>query len=99
LFLGAINFFFALVKCGFHNWKDGTIAFQNHEKYASHKEAVEVMITLPSVTKDIGEHLSHKNSNKLYTKLSLHRDICAGRVCQSEEMEINQMTILINCCT
>ena len=43
---------------GFSNWKDGTIA--KHEKSASHTEAVEVVVTLPATTRDVGELLSQQ---------------------------------------
>jgi len=95
---------FTQVERGFHNWKDSTIAFRNHERCASHKEAVEVIITLLSTTKDIGEHLSHQHATlkansqqALYQILTSLRYLCS-RVYQSEEMEMNQMAILINCC-
>ena len=58
----------------------GTIAFRNHEKSVSHREAVEVILTLPSTTRDIGEQLSQqhaaqklKNRQALYQILSLIR--------------------------
>ena len=47
---------------GFSNWKDGTICFRKHEDNATHKEAVEVMITLPAATRDIGEQLSQQHA-------------------------------------
>ena len=34
-----------------HNWIDGTVDFQNYERCASHKEAVEVMVILPTKTR------------------------------------------------
>lgn len=40
---------------GFSNWKDGTIVFRKHKKYASHSEAAEVVVTLPATTKNVGE--------------------------------------------
>ena len=47
---------------GFNNWKDETVAFWNHEKSASHHEAVEVIDILPSTTRDIGEQLSQQHA-------------------------------------
>ena len=47
---------------GFSNWKDGTIGFRNHEKNDCHREAVKVMITLPSTTRAIGELLSEQHA-------------------------------------
>ena len=43
---------------GFSNWKDATVGFCNHEKSSTHKAAVDVMITLPKTTRDVGEMLS-----------------------------------------
>ena len=40
------------------NWKDGSIWITNHEKTATHETAVEVMITLPRTTGNVGEMLS-----------------------------------------
>ena len=59
---------------------EGWIAFRNHEKSASHREAVKVIVTLPSTTRDIVEQLSQqhaaqklKNRQALYQILSLIR--------------------------
>ena len=61
---------------GFSNWKDGTIAFRNHEKSASHGEAVQVIIRLPSTTRDIGEQLSQQHATqKLKNRQALHQII------------------------
>ena len=43
---------------GFSNWKDATIVLKKHASSACHCEAVEVVITLPATTKDVGELLS-----------------------------------------
>ena len=43
---------------GFCNWKDGTVAFRQHEKSVCHKLAVEKVITLLATTSDVGEMLS-----------------------------------------
>ena len=40
------------------NWKDVRRCFNNHEKTTTHKTAVEMVITLPRTTGDIGEMLS-----------------------------------------
>ena len=42
---------------GFCNWKNATALFQKHQQSATHKQAVEVMIVLPSTTKDVSELL------------------------------------------
>ena len=49
---------------GFSNWKDGTLGIRNHEKCASHKEAEQIMITIPSCYKDIGEQLSNTHAQQ-----------------------------------
>ena len=38
----------AFITRGYQNWKDATIAFCNHESSACHKQAVDVMITIPA---------------------------------------------------
>ena len=63
---------------GLSNWKDGTIAFRNHAKSASHHEAVEV--TLPSTTHDIEEQLSqHHATQKLKNRQALYRILSSIR--------------------
>ena len=51
---------------GFSNWKDATVVLKKHATSACHSEAVEVVITLPATTKDIGEQLSiaHKQEKQ-----------------------------------
>ena len=46
------------VSKGFFNWKDAIVAFRQHEKSACHKEAVEMLLTLPANMQNIGEMLS-----------------------------------------
>ena len=48
----------AVFSKGFSNWRDATMAFNKHELSACHNEAVDVMITIPATTKDVGEQLS-----------------------------------------
>ena len=43
---------------GFSNWKDATIGFRSHELSACHREAVEMIINLPSTTHPVGHYLS-----------------------------------------
>ena len=65
---------------GFSNWKDGTVAFRNHEKSASHREAVEVIVTLPSTTHDIGEQLSQQHAaQKLKNRQALYQILSSIR--------------------
>lgn len=45
---------------GFSNWKDGTVSFKKHERSACHCEAVEVVVTIPSSTQDVGMQLSQQ---------------------------------------
>ena len=45
------------VSKGFCNWKNATTIMQQHQQSGCHREAVEVVITLPTTTKDIGEQL------------------------------------------
>lgn len=68
---------------GFCNWKDAIHSFRKHEKSVCHHEAVEVMITLPATTRDIGEQLSHqhaiqkeKNRDALYQIFSSVKYLC-----------------------
>ena len=54
---------------GFCNWKNATILLQKHQQSSCHREAVEVVITLPATTKDVGEQLvqqlaKEKESNR-----------------------------------
>ena len=49
---------------GLSNWKDETLGIRNHERCASHREAVQVMITIPSSHKDIGEQLSSTRAHQ-----------------------------------
>lgn len=53
----------SFVSKGFSNWKDGTIGFKNHEASASHKEALQVVILLPTTCSDIGDMLSKQHAD------------------------------------
>jgi len=46
------------VSKGFSNYKDATVVLKKHATSACHCEAVDVVITLPATTKDVGEQLS-----------------------------------------
>ena len=39
---------------GYSNWKDATVSFNKHEGSNCHREAVEVIVTLPATTVHIG---------------------------------------------
>ena len=61
--------FLLQIRRGFTNWKNATVSFKNHEKSACHRAATEIIITLPSTTKDIGnllskEHATSKRRNR-----------------------------------
>ena len=54
---------------GYTNWKNATAMFKKHEVSGCHCEAVDVVITLPRTTRDIGEqlllqHAKEKESNQ-----------------------------------
>ena len=49
---------------GFHNWKDATMAFRNHEHSACHAEAIQTMVKIPSTVPDVGEMLSHQHASE-----------------------------------
>lgn len=53
---------FVQVSKGFCNWKNATAQFQKHLQSSCHREAVEVVITLPATTKDIGEQLVQQHA-------------------------------------
>ena len=48
----------AFISKGFQNWKNATSSFREHEQSSCHKEAVEMVITLPATHKDISECIS-----------------------------------------
>ena len=65
---------------GFSNWKDATLCFKRHETSACHRQAVEIVITLPKTTRDVGEQLSREhavqkrnNRDALYISMSCAR--------------------------
>ena len=45
----------AFTSSGFKNWKDATICFKKHETSASHKEACQVIVKIPSSYPDVGK--------------------------------------------
>ena len=56
----------SFLSTGFSNWKDATVAFKKHQLSACHS-AVDVMITIPATTRDIGEQLSQIHSQEKAT--------------------------------
>ena len=64
----------------FSNWKNATTIMQQHQQSACHHEAVEVVITLPTKTKNIGEQLVHVHAKeKEYDHKMLLKIICCIR--------------------
>ena len=54
---------------GFHSWKEAIRCLNTHEQTSTHKRAVEMLITIPETTHDVGEMLSlslaaKKNANR-----------------------------------
>ncbi|XP_045167705.1 zinc finger MYM-type protein 1-like [Mercenaria mercenaria] len=49
---------------GFSNWKDASVSLKKHESSGCHHESVEKLVTLPEVTKDIGETLSNAHAEE-----------------------------------
>ncbi len=51
---------------GFSNWKDGTLGIKKHEVSGSHKDALQVMVVIPSTCCDVGDMLvkQHKQEKK-----------------------------------
>jgi hypothetical protein len=54
----------AFTSNGFKNWKDATISFKNHELSASHKEALQVVVVIPSTCPDVGDMLSREHARE-----------------------------------
>ena len=48
----------AFISRGFKNWNDATRVFRCHELSSCHKEAIEMVVTLPATTKHVRELLS-----------------------------------------
>ena len=48
---------------GFYNWEDEKVAFRNHEDNTEHRKSVEMLYTLPRMTKDIRETLTESYAN------------------------------------
>ena len=41
---------------GFENWKDGTVAFKDHQaSLAAHKTALQLVVNIPSLYADVGQ--------------------------------------------
>ena len=48
----------AFLRKGFSNWKDGPESFRRHEESKCHKEAYEMIVTIPKTVGNIGDMLS-----------------------------------------
>ena len=57
----------AYVSKWFSNWKDATTMLKKHEQSSCHREAVELTITLPATTRDIGEQLLQEHEKEKET--------------------------------
>ncbi len=51
-------------KIGFCNWKKTLSKFDKHEQTMSHREAIDVVVTIPSITNNVGEMLSSSLANQ-----------------------------------
>ena len=49
---------------GFKNWNDATVSFKNHEASASHKDALQVMVVIPSTCQDVSEILPQEHARE-----------------------------------
>ncbi len=63
----------------FSNWKDGTLSFKKHEKSSCHREAVEVMITLPATTCNVSELLSKQHAIQKIKNIDALLEIMSSR--------------------
>ena len=69
----------AFVFRGYSNWKDASEkrgALNNQERSTVHKNAVELVVTLPRFTRDVGEvlssaHAQEKRANRQYLALTI----------------------------
>jgi hypothetical protein len=54
----------AFVSKGLCNWRDATVLFKNHESSLCHKEAMQLVVTLPATCPDVGEMLSREMADQ-----------------------------------
>ena len=59
------------VSSGFTNWKDATWAFKRHEVSDAHKAAVDAIVTILKITKDIGTALSEGYKREVETNCQM----------------------------
>ena len=61
----------SLIFNDFHSWKEAIRCLNTHEQTTTHKRAVELLITIPETTRDVGEMLS----SSLTTKKNANRQV------------------------
>ena len=49
---------------GFSNWKKAIEKFEKHQTSKSHREAIDLVIKIPSTTKDVGEMLNKSHAEQ-----------------------------------
>lgn len=54
----------AFAKSGYSHWKKALERFDKHENSASHREALDLLVTIPSSTSDVGEMLSSAHAEE-----------------------------------
>ena len=62
--LKAGNMDSSIISRGFTNWKDASGIFRKHEASECHRAAVEAIVVLPLMTKDVGEALSEEHKKE-----------------------------------
>ena len=63
---------------GYTNWKNATAMFKKHEVSGCHREAVDVVIAIPSTTRDIGEQLSLQHAKEKESNRTVFMKILIG---------------------
>ena len=61
---------------GYSNWKDATVAFNKHEGRNCHREAVEVIVTLPATTVHIDVQLSQEYAREMENNRKMLLKVC-----------------------
>ena len=49
---------FSVICSGFNNWKDGTVAFKDHQSTVAYEMALQLVVDIPSSFADVCEMLS-----------------------------------------
>ena len=66
------------VSKGFCNWKDETLSFRKHEQSLCHKEAVEMIVTLPPTVHNVDEMISQQHAMKKYKNCKVFLQILSS---------------------